>query len=67
MAVNAVEQSMEDAKNEEKKQAVMAYIAKKFGDKISPDDVDKIIECAVHEMNLQLEKNKPEEIKKEEV
>jgi LL-H family phage holin len=64
IAVNAVEQIVGAGYGEQKKAQVIDFIVNKFGNKISDEDLDKLIEAAVHEMNLVIKKliPQPEEV-----
>lgn len=57
IAVQAIEQIMGAGNGAAKKAEVKLYIAKKLGDKVTPEDIDKLIEAAVYEMNLVLKTN----------
>ena len=56
-AVQAAEQYYGSGKGTEKKAWVISYLNNKLGNKLSPTDIDLLLESAVHEMNLFL-KNK---------
>lgn len=57
IAVQGIEQIMGPGGGLSKKEAAIKYIAEKFGSKISPEDLNKLIEAAVFEMNLVLKEN----------
>ncbi|SKA99294.1 phage holin, LL-H family, partial [Caloramator quimbayensis] len=48
-AVQAAEQYFGAGKGVEKKAWVTSYLKQKFGDKLSPVDIDLLLESAVHE------------------
>ena len=52
IAVNAIEQTMGGQSGANKKQEVIAYIQKIIGNRLSAEEIDKLIEAAVFEMKL---------------
>lgn len=63
IAVNAAEQMLGAGAGINKKEEVIAYLIQKFGNKITSEDINKLIEAAVYQMNLVLKdkglENKP--------
>jgi LL-H family phage holin len=57
-AVFAIEQTMQGADGNAKKRTVEEYLSRAIGNKLSGEDIDKLIEAAVFEMNQAIkEKN----------
>lgn len=51
IAVLAIEQTMQGADGTAKKRSVEEYLSRAIGGKLSAEDIDKLIEAAVFEMN----------------
>lgn len=55
--VQAAEQTLGAGTGAQKKAQVIAMVQKVIGNKLSPDEIDKLIESAVFEINTVLNKN----------
>jgi LL-H family phage holin len=55
--VHSAEQIYGDGQGIIKKKAVIDMVRKTIGNKLTPEEIDKLIEAAVFEMNLVLKKN----------